>query len=94
MDIVSFKNFNPQSKVKNICASQIDHILDQVPTDAISSMVIEKRGAYYVGNLKIRSFGGSFMAKHSHQDLERLTEELCEDVQQQIEQWRKTRFLH
>ena len=94
MEIVSFKNFNPESKVKNFCASRIDDILEQVPTDAASSLTIEKRGRYYVGDLKIRSFGGSFRAKNAHRNPVRLTQELCEDVEHQIEEWRKTRFDH
>jgi hypothetical protein len=94
MEIVSFKNFNPASRVKNFCSARVDDILEQVPTDAASSLTIEKRGRYYVGDLKIRSFGGSFRAKNAHRSLEKLTEELCQDVQHQIESWRKTRFDH
>ena len=94
MEIVSFKNFNPENRVKSLCTSRISDILDQVPTDAASSLVIEKRGRYYVGDLKIRSFGGSFRAKNANRNLEKLTQELCEDVQHQIERWRETRFDH
>ncbi len=89
---ISYKNFEPKNKVKQIVLSRIGRIKRLSPCGAFIDFMVDRTEEGYSGSLKVVSPTGTFASKRSDDSFTCLISNIEKEVKSQIDTWKKNRF--
>tara|TARA_Y100000780_G_scaffold166498_1_gene151333 strand:- start:36345 stop:36701 length:357 start_codon:yes stop_codon:yes gene_type:complete len=90
---VEFKSLNPSDAIQKKIKLKLERLVEEAPSRAFASLIIEKRNNNYFGQLKIESIKRNFTVECSNSSIEILLSKIEASMKEQLNQWRKTRFL-
>ncbi len=89
----NYLGFEPESQTASLFNSKIEKILAMSPSDSEENTSIEKHGDLFIGEIKLVSSQGIFLARSIERNFAKLTSTITQSIENQLKKWRISRKL-
>ncbi len=86
----NFLGFEPENKTATSINSKIEKVVSLSPSDSHESTFFEKHGDLFVGEIKLVSSQGIFLARSIEKNLSKLTNTITQSIEKQLKSWRSS----
>ncbi len=84
----NFLGFEPENKTATSINNKIEKVVALSPSDSHESTFFEKHGDLFVGEIKLVSSQGIFLARSIEKNLAKLTNVITQSIEKQLKSWR------
>ncbi len=90
----NFLGFEPENKTATSINSTIEKLVAMSPSDSSENTSIEKHGDLFIGEIKLVSSQGIFLARSIERNIIKLTSTIAQSIEKQLKKWRASRGIH
>ena len=90
---LTLKDFEMEEGARRTLTDKMSHLLDVSPSDAAASSSITKTGTGYLGDLRVVSQQGKFVAATAAHSLDELFSSMFQLIHRQLKLWRRGRVM-